>query len=201
MKTLFIPAYKKTEFNADLSKLPKNIAVAYSIQYKELAENLIKKLSKTHTIYNMGQVLGCSSPKLSKSVKAILLIGNGRFHAINLALSTKLPIYILEENKLSLISKQEIEHLEQKRKSAYVNFLNSDKIGILISTKPGQQNMKTAINIKKAIKNKKSYLFIANEINVNEFENFNEIQSWVNTACPRMDMNSNKIINYKQIKN
>jgi len=200
MKTLFIPAKSKLNYNINLPKnLPKNMAIAYSIQYEELAKIITQKLSKNHTIYNIGQVLGCSKPIFPKSTQAILLISNGKFHAINLALWTGFPIYIIEENKITLISEQEIERLRQNKKAAYVNFLNSNKIGILISLKPGQHNLKKAISMKKQLTKKKSYLFIANNINVSEFENFPDIQSWVNTSCLRMDMNSNKIVNLEEI--
>ena len=56
-----------------------------------------------------------------------------------------------------------------------------------------------SLELKKKL-DKKSYLFIADNINSSEFENFPDIQSWVNTSCPRMDMNDNRIINYKKIK-
>jgi len=224
MKTIFIPVKSKSSLNYDLPKnLPKNIAIAYSIQYENQARDIKQKLSKSHNITNFIQVLGCSrplgdsyslghlrplgclhpsgcsNPLFSKSTQAVLLIGSGRFHAINLALQTNLPIYILEENQITQISEKEIIQLKQKKKSSYVNFLNSNKIGILISIKPGQQNLEKAISIKKSIKNKKSYLFISNNINISEFENFPDIQSWVNTACPRIDMNSNKIVNVEEI--
>jgi diphthamide biosynthesis enzyme Dph1/Dph2-like protein len=48
------------------------------------------------------------------------------------------------------------------------------------------------MNISKKLKNKKNYFFLSNEINVNEFENF-DINSWINTACPRMDFDSSVI--------
>ena len=51
--------------------------------------------------------------------------------------------------------------------------------------------------IKKKLK-KQSYLFICNNINTYEFENFG-LDSWVNTACPRMDMEDNKIINIDKL--
>jgi 2-(3-amino-3-carboxypropyl)histidine synthase len=198
MKTLFIPAKRKFNLNfsdLDLNKLPKNLAIAYSIQYKETADKIIKYLSKNkkYNIFNIGQILGCSkiNKKLNKNIEALLLIGNGRFHAISLSLTlNKLPIYILEENKISLISEKETESLEKLKKASYLKFLNADLIGILISTKPGQQNLKKAIKVKNfpELKNKKTYFFIGNEVSLAETENFPQIQSWVNTACLRLDM-------------
>ncbi len=204
MKTLFIPAKIKSKANKpkilEISKkLPKNIAIAYSIQYRDIAFEIKNILSKIHKITKLVQVLGCSKPNFSKNTKAILLISSGKFHAVSLAIESELPIYILEHNILRKISKEDIESFKKKQKASYLRFLNADKIGILVSTKPGQQNLKKALELKKKIKNKRSYLFISNNIDVNEFENFG-LSSWVNTACPRLDMNHNSIINIDRIK-
>lgn len=203
MKTLFIPALFKSKIAkagiSELSKkLPKHIALVYSIQYKETAQEIKKILSKKHNITSFLQILGCSSPKFSKNTQAILLINDGKFHAVSLGLKTNLPIYIINNNSFNQISKQEMQILETKKKASYVNFLNSNKIGILISNKPGQQNLKTAINLKNKLKDKTPYLFIGNNLDTAEFENFPQIQSWINTACPRLDMES-QVINIKEI--
>jgi len=131
--------------------------------------------------------------------KTILLISDGKFHAVSLAYESKLPVYLFNRNNLQKISKEEISVLEKKQKGAYLKYLNAEKIGILISTKPGQENLKRAIEFAKSQKTKDSYLFIANNIDTNEFENFPQIESWVNTSCPRMDMNNSSIINMRKI--
>jgi len=203
MKTLFIPANSKLIVDKSKileisKKLPKNIAIAYSIQYQNQARE-IKSLLKSHNITSLTQVLGCSKPNFPKNTEAILLLSDGKFHAIALSFETKLPVFLFENNKLSEIPKEDINDLEKKQKVAYLKFLQADKVGILISTKPGQQNLKKALSLKKKLKEKQSYLFISNNINTSEFENFPEIQSWVNTACPRMDMNNSKIINISKL--
>jgi 2-(3-amino-3-carboxypropyl)histidine synthase len=203
MKTLFIPAKIKSKPNkakiSGISKeLPKEIAIAYSIQYQDVAEEIKKILSKDHKITKLTQVLGCSKPSFPKNTKAVLLISSGKFHAVSLAIESNLPVYILEQSKLIKISKQDIESLEKKQKASYLKFLHADKVGILVSTKQGQQNLKKAIDFKKKSK-KKSYIFLSNNIDANEFENFG-LNSWVNTACSRMDMNNSSIINIERIK-
>lgn len=205
MKTLFIPAKSKSNVNKQKmleisKKLPINMALAYSIQYKNQAEEIRKILLKKHKITKFIQVLGCSKPNFPKNTSAILLIGSGRFHAISLALETNLPIYILEHNKLSLVSKKDTEHLKQKQKAAYVNFLNSNKIGILVSTKKGQENLKKAISLKSKLKDKDSYILIGDNINISDLENFN-IKSWANTACPKLSLDdkNNSIINLDRL--
>lgn len=202
MKTLFIPAKVQLEIDKkkiSSLKLPKNLAIAYSIQYKETASKVKETLSKNHNITSFIQVLGCSIPRFSKQTQAVLLISSGKFHGVSLALETNLPIYIWEGNELTKIKEEEIELLRKRKKASYLNFLNSEKIGILVSTKPGQENLKKAISLKSSLKKKKSYLFIANEMNIKEFENFSEIKSWVNTACPRMDFDSS-VINLSDLR-
>jgi 2-(3-amino-3-carboxypropyl)histidine synthase len=195
MKQLFIPAKIKSDINPSkilALKLPKDISIAYSIQYKDIALEIKEILSKTHNITGMIQVLGCSKPKFSKETKAVLLVSSGRFHAVSLAVETGLPIYILESNELKRISNEEINSLNKKKFASYARFLNSEKVGVLISTKPGQENLKKAISFKASTKKKKIYLFICNNIDLREFDNFG-ISTWVNTACPRLDFDSGVI--------
>lgn len=203
MKNIFIPVnmslnIKEYKINKISKKIPKNIIIAYSIQYKKSAKEIKKILSKNHNILGFIQVLGCSKPKISSSTEAILLISSGKFHAISLAYETKLPIYIYN-TKLEKISEKEVSDYEKKQKASYLKYLSSDKIGIIISAKPGQQRFEKALEIKKELKDKKSYLFIADNINIFEFQNF-KVDSWINTACPRMDMDDFKIINMSKIE-
>ena len=196
MKTIFIPAKSKIKLETSpLKNLPKDLAIAYSIQYKEQAEQ-IKKILKPLALI---QVLGCSKPKFPKNTKAILLISNGKFHATALAFETKLPTYIYNNSTLEKISQKDLELLEKNQKASKLKYLHADNLGILISTKPGQQNLRKAINFKNSQKQKKSYLFICNNINASEFENFPQIQGWINTSCPRLDMNDSRIINLNKI--
>jgi len=204
MKHLFIPAKIKSEINPSKiqeisKKLPKNIAIAYSIQYKNLAEQIKSLLLKNHKVTSFIQVLGCSKPKFPKQTQTILLISDGKFHALSLASNLKIPVHLFNNSKLEKISESQIKDFGKRQKSSYVNFLNSKKAGILISIKSGQQNLKNALEIKGKLKDKEIYFFLSNNIDEKEFENFPEIQSWINTACPRLDMDSNKIINIDKL--
>ncbi len=202
VKALFIPAKIKSEVNEKkikALKLPKNIAIAYSIQYKEIAAEIRKILSGKHGITGMLQVLGCSKPAFAENTEAVLLIGSGRFHAVSLSYETKLPIYMLESDKLIKISNEEMDSFRKKKLASYMKFLNSEKVGILVSAKPGQERLKKAIELQKKLK-KKSYLFLSNETDIGQFGNFPEIKSWINTACPRLDFDSS-VVNMNELKN
>jgi diphthamide biosynthesis enzyme Dph1/Dph2-like protein len=201
MKTMFIPVKVKSKAkisNINSIKNFKSIAIAYPIQYGEAAKQIKKQLSKIHNVTLFKQVLGCSKLNIPEQTQAILLIGSGKFHALSLALSSNLPIYIIEEGKITKLSEEEVERFKNKRKANYLNFLNSNEAGILVSLKPGQENLKKALELKGKLKNKKAYLFLGNDINENEFENF-QLKSWINTACPRLDMASSKVTNMNDI--
>jgi len=191
MKYLYIPAKKKvileTSKILELSKkLPKNIALAYSVQYENIAKKIKELFSESHKITAFLQVLGCSDLSTLKNTQAVVLVSDGSFHASSLVLRTRLPVYVLYNNNIRRISESEIEELRKKKKAVYLKYLNADRIGILISTKPGQENLKKALKFKKNSR-KRSYLFLGNNINKNEFENF-PVDSWVNTACLRLDL-------------
>ncbi len=203
MKKLFVPCKINKHLDkskiSQLKKIQKNLSIFYSIQYEDIAKDIKKNLSDSHNILNFSQVLGCSKPSISEKTEVILLISSGKFHGISLAYETKKPVFIFDNYNLKKISKKEIENFEAKKKTSYLNYLNSEKIGILISTKPGQNRIKKALELKDKIKDKEVYFFIANNLNFNELENFSKIDSWINTACPRLDLDSSKVINLKDL--
>ena len=201
MKLLFIPTKEKVKLNQSLlkeiQKLPKKLAICYSIQYEDLAKEIKSKL-KNKKITLFTQILGCSNPKFPKETQAILLVGEGKFHSVSLEYESGIRVYLLERNKLHKVSNLDVEKMKRNEKASYANYLHQDKVGVLITNKPGQQRLKKAIEFKKNLKKKKTYLFLSNDINVSEFENFG-LKSWVNTACPRMDLNDARIININKI--
>ena len=94
MKLLFIEARKKVKLDEgeiskseEFKKLPENLHVLYTIQYKNLAEKIKEQLEKKDKkILEFQQVLGCSK---IKPKAPLFLVGSGKFHALQLALSSK----------------------------------------------------------------------------------------------------------------
>ena len=66
-----------------------------------------------------------------------------------------------------------------------MKFHTSKNIGVLISKKPGQLDLKP-LNLEKRFPKKKFYFFLADEIRKEDLENFNFIDIFVNSACPRI---------------
>lgn len=214
MKTIFVSAnYKRTpqyeKVINEINEIPyKKIAICYSNQFLNIAKEVSEKIDKE--IISKHQVLGCSNPKFSKEVEAILIIGQGRFHTVSIAYESKLPTFVLEDSKLWQVQEEEVTKMEKREKGMYLKYLTSKKIGIIITNKPGQQRMKKALEFNRELKDpliehknlqagKKGYLFIANDINISEFENF-KIDTWVNTSCPRMDLTDGSLINLDKLQ-
>jgi diphthamide biosynthesis enzyme Dph1/Dph2-like protein len=203
MKTLYIPTIQKNldiKLNkSEIAKLPKKLFLAYSIQYQGLANNIAEQLKQQKIqIIKKQQVLGCS--KISnKDNLPILLISTGKFHAENLMLQTPI-LFVLENDKIIKISQSEIDKIKAKRQTALIKFLKAEQIGILVSTKPGQENLNKAIKLKKQLEkqNKEAYIFVSNNIDINQFENFN-IGSWINTACKGLAIDNSNIININDL--
>jgi len=197
MKLIFVEAQKKQPIDissVNFSILPAQVFLAYSVQYKKLAEQIKRKLGKR--VKEFRQVLGCT--KL-KSKYVILLVGSGKFHALHLALQGN-SVYILEENNITKLNKEEIDKIKAKRKTAFIKFLAAEKIGILVSAKPGQENFKKALKLRKnLVKNgKEPFVFLADNINIGDLENYS-IEGWLNTSCKALTFDS-RILNMHELE-
>lgn len=184
-----------------IKTLPRELFLVYSIQFKGQAETMKKALeSKGIKVKGFQQVLGCT--KL-KTQFPILLISQGRFHALNLAVQNpKYPLIIYSNGSSLAITRKEIEEIQKNKQLMLNKFLHANTIGILVSTKPGQENIKQAEELKNKINKKypekKVFIFISSSINISEFENF-DIDIFINTACPGLARDSFKIINSDDI--
>jgi 2-(3-amino-3-carboxypropyl)histidine synthase len=200
MKILYIPTISKIDLNEIRNiNIKEKIGLVTTIQYSNYLKD-IKKIIKNSII--AGSILGCdisAAKKISNKIDSFLFIGTGKFHPIKLAADLNKSVYIFnpENNSLYSITQEEINEYKSRKKGSYMKYLNAEKIGILISIKPGQYNLQKAIQFKKKSK-KQNYLFLFNILNPLELENFPQIQSWVNTACPRIEYKN--IINIQDLQ-
>lgn len=189
VKTVFIPAKAKDINLKVLDKLKikeKKIGLISAIQYIDYLEKAKEILEeKGHKVSIAGQMVGCNaSNALKLKVDAFVFIGSGEFHPLELSKITK-EIYLVNpfSGKVSKFSKEDLKKLENKQKGKIKKYLMANKIGILVSTKPGQEHLKNAIYFAENC-GKEAYIFLANDID--NLEDFNNIDVWVNTACPRI---------------
>jgi 2-(3-amino-3-carboxypropyl)histidine synthase len=188
MDTVFIDAAASVETRltkSQLQRLPRPIGIVTTVQHAREMKSVQKQV---HDSVFCGTVLGCNvSSAIKKKVKAFLFIGTGRFHPLMLAFKGRKPVYVFNpyDQRLSVIEEQDLMQLQKRKKSCLIKFLQSSTIGIIVSTKPGQQELLKAMSLKRSTK-KKCYILLADCIDTNSLQNFPFVDCFVNTACPRL---------------
>jgi len=206
MKYLFVPVTLDGSFkiNSNFSKflkiLPKNIGLISTLPFLNLAQELkhyLKNKGKKVIIHGDGQILGCNiknAEAIQNEVEAFIYVGSGKFHPLMLALSLKKPkpifIYNPITQEFSRLKGKEIEKAAARKKTAKIKFLWAKNFGILVSTKRGQQKLEKAIMLKEKIEKqgKNAFIFLFNNFDQEQLENFTSIECWINTACPGLSL-------------
>ena len=194
MKTIFIEAKSKEDMTNVLKKFKEEgkIGLVSSIQYLNQLEKANKLIPNSIIV---GQVLGCNvSNTLKSDVDIFLYVGSAYFHPIQIAIKTNKPVYIANPltNKISKISEVDVEKYKKRIKRKKIKYLMSEQKAFIVSTKPGQNKLNTIL------KRKENYpIFVCNNLDLNELENFREIDYWVNTACQRIE--GKNIINLEDL--
>ncbi len=138
-----------------------------------------------------GQVLGCdysAARPLEGIVDCFLFMGSGRFHPLGLGMEVEKPVLFLDFEKGRLEDlDQEIQKLKLARASRREWAKGCQSFGILISTKPGQLELKTAEGVKKGLEagGKRAYLLVFDEIRPDKLMGL-RLDCLVNCACPRL---------------
>ncbi len=167
---------------------------------KQLAEAGVKvvtsKADRTHVV---GQLLGCDnyhdSLRLKEKADCYLYVGDGKFHPLALVYGQKdLAAAEVKEivcndpiqKKMSLMTFDDIKSILRKYKSSLMKFLGANKVGVIVTIKPGQEQFRPSLALEKKFPEKKFFYFIDNVVSFDQLENFPFIDVWVNSACPRV---------------
>ena len=180
-----------------LDELPKlRWGVVTTIQHAHKIKDVLDQLK---TAMLAGQVLGCNAmeaEKIKEHVDAWLFVGSGEFHPIQVAIKTRQDVYLWNPvtQNLGKLDSKIVERFENRKRGQLSKFLMSNKVGIIVSTKMGQKNLVRAMELSR-ISGKEYFLFACDEMDMRQFENFPFIQFWVNTACPRIPDEADKMLN------
>jgi 2-(3-amino-3-carboxypropyl)histidine synthase len=203
-----------------IKSLPEKLIVFTTIQLMDSLKGILSQLNdagkkpfvvKTNHTKHEGQILGCNVEQYrtytDKEFDAFLYIGDGLFHPKALAWKNegkKVFAYDPFIEKFSEIKGEDIEQIKKRHKAALSTFLISKKIGVLITTKPGQYMLKKALKLKEQYPEKEFFFFVDNTYNFNSLEDFPFVEVWINTACPRIGFDdsirmSKAIINIEDV--
>ena len=139
-----------------------------------------------------GQILGCdvgNVPLLDRQVDAFVYFGGGLFHPLGALLQTTKPFFVIDpfQGKIERIDylRKEEDH---KKKARIARSSESNRFGILVSTKIGQYNLALAKLLKSKIESEgmQAIILVANTFDFDSLNNMLEIDAFVNTACPRL---------------
>jgi len=180
----------------------KNISLAYSIQYRQSAEELSKFLKEKGYNVSMGkhdsrlkydgQLLGCNfSPLHDQESRndCHIIVSTGVFHALGAQLSVEKEVFILDMSEPFRLRsmKSEAERHIRRRYANMARALEAKKFVVVVDTKVGQYRMKLAEKMIKEIHDmgKSAVLAYSNESSPVEFENM-MADCIIFTGCPRV---------------
>ncbi|PIN74604.1 hypothetical protein COV18_06955 [Candidatus Woesearchaeota archaeon CG10_big_fil_rev_8_21_14_0_10_37_12] len=200
MKIMHVHAKSNTDVTIPedkLKQLPKlNWGIVTTIQHEHKIQTIIDQLK---TAKLAGQVLGCNASeaeKINDKIDAWLFVGSGIFHPIQVALKTGKDVWLWnpDGNEISKLDSSIAEQFRKRKQGELNKFLHAKIIGVIVSTKIGQKNLMRALDFKSQT-DKECYVFACDELNMQQFENFNFIDFWVNTACPRIADEKSQMVN------
>jgi 2-(3-amino-3-carboxypropyl)histidine synthase len=132
---------------------------------------------------NRGQVLGCSfTAAKSTGADEILFVGTGLFHPIGIALATHARVIALDP-LTGFAQEVTADALLRRRFAIMEKARGSKSVGIIVSTKSGQQRMDLAHRL--ASLSPAAVIVTMREVNPDELLNLG-FACYVNTACPRL---------------
>ncbi|MAG38726.1 hypothetical protein CMO90_01430 [Candidatus Woesearchaeota archaeon] len=218
MKTHFVETKLKKKVvlpKRIIDKLPEKIMLVITTQLAEQKESIIKQLEVAgkkvflkklrHTTFE-GQILGCDTEKIEGNFEAFFYIGDGLFHPQALIIKNGKPVHIYNfiQKKYSLMTKKDSEIIRKRLTAAKTAFFMSKNIGVLVTTKQGQNKLSEFMKIKNNYKDKNFYFLVNNNLEPEKLEDFSFIECFVNTACERIAIDDYKkfrkpIINFEEL--
>ena len=182
-----------------LDKLPSHLILMGTTQFSHQMPAVKKQIEATgrkvelfrgvHDV-DSGQILGCDIFKGGKQTNAYLYVGDGLFHPTALLYDNDQPVHYYNpfNGEHIVLTQKDLKKVLDKRKFSLARFYAAEKIGVLVTTKPGQNNIPGALELKRRLEldRKEVFIFVDETLNMMQLENFPFIDCWVNTACPRI---------------
>ena len=184
-----------------IKELPERIILFTTIQYhnqlpewQKVLENLGKKVTTVKPKHSIapGHLLGCGTEEWeeAKDADAFLYVGDGLFHPKALVVHNNLPVWCYDPKREEYFAMkdEDIERAKKRQLGAIKKFYSSEKIGVLLTIKSGQQRVQMSQKLKEKFPEKKFYFVIFETLNFNALEDYPFVQCWINTMCPRIGL-------------
>lgn len=210
--------YVFVEINIDISHLIKTVCatippyeniiyVMGTIQFRNAVSEVAQELTKCNRIcvipqskpLSPGEVLGCTAPHLNcdknednNRKPIILFISDGRFH-LEAAMIANPNIPTLRYDPYGKILSHEYytySKMISLRKNAIKQAKTAKNWGIILGTLGRQGNPSILLHIKRLLKdaNKNTFVLLLSEIYPAKLKLFEDVEAWVQIACPRLSI-------------
>jgi len=207
-RTIFIAAEDNIGFNKVIEKTAQSLKRFKKIGLYTISQHLhrlseAKKLFEDHGFevkisqggkLSYGQIIGCEFQPaylIKDEVDAFIFLGQSRFHAAALALSTCKPTYMLDPYLEEVIDVTPLaEDLWKKSLLAVYKAREAEKFGIIIGLREGQMKIGQAKHIREELAKhgKESTLIAMREISAERINTFTWFDAFIQTACPRISV-------------
>lgn len=179
------------------------VGLVTTVQHVHQVQEMVEKLSLRGVTAvpsrvsartpNLGQVLGCAyggAIALKDDVDGFLYVGGGVFHPDGLILSTGKPVVTANpyNGEVTLRSESDLMQLARRRYAQIVASMKAKKVGVIVSSKPGQRNLEKSEALIQKFRDKgvQAVLMYMDEVRPEHLNNYVEPEAFVVTACPRI---------------
>tara|TARA_B110000008_G_C16902668_1_gene537418 strand:+ start:113 stop:1342 length:1230 start_codon:yes stop_codon:yes gene_type:complete len=189
----------------------KKIAIMGTIQFTTAVNATINLLQKDGYIglqipqakpLSRGEVLGCTSPMLASDVEILIFIADGRFHLESAMIQNPHAIAYQYNpySKIMTVENYQTKEMHTLRYNQIKKAKRSNKHqmwGIILGTLGRQGNTEILDRLCKLLKknNKDYFLLLLSEIFPAKLNQFNNIDVWVQIACPRLSIDWGEAFN------
>ncbi|MBR9702986.1 hypothetical protein GOV10_03045, partial [Candidatus Woesearchaeota archaeon] len=143
-----------------------------------------------------GQILGCSIEDWSSTgVEGFVYVGDGMFHPKAILFQNEQTVYKYDpkSEEQETITQEALGDLLKRKKGALVTFHTAKNVGVLITSKYGQERLQESLELEKEYPEKTFYYLLADTFDFGALEDFPFLEVYVNTACPRVMDDYNKL--------
>jgi len=175
------------------------IALVSTIQFVAALQSCAQQLKGTHNIVvpqsrplSPGEILGCTSSRLSKDIGALVYVGDGRFHLESVMISNpSLPAYQYDPySKVFTREYYDYSEMSSRRKRAINEASRARKFGLVLGTLGRQGNPAILSFLEEKLKQlgKEYVIILLSEIFPAKLSLFTDIDAWIQVACPRLSI-------------
>ena len=176
-----------------------SLALVGTIQFVASLQSVSQQLQDDYKVLvpqckplSPGEILGCTSPKLTQPVDAVVYIGDGRFHLESIMISNPSVAAYRYDPYSKVFSRERYDHsrMQSDRREAIAQAAGAKRFGLILGTL-GRQGSPDVLRSVKAVMDDagmEHVTVLLSEIFPDKLALFDEVDAWVQVACPRLSI-------------